>query len=116
MRSVREFGQVESAQHGVKGKYSIVPNPACVGWLDREFTGWSRGELQRSLNLVRDVMVLTGIHFEMIAAHARVIDLKTGAPMEAINPRRWRTVSARANVGRSVGRVSRVCASHLAEL
>ena len=26
---------------GVKGKYSVVPYPACVGWLDRELPGWS---------------------------------------------------------------------------
>ncbi len=32
---VREFGEW-CAEHGVKGKYSVVPNPACVGWLDRE--------------------------------------------------------------------------------
>ena len=41
---VREFGQW-CAEHGVKGKYSIVPYPACVGWLDRELPGWSREEL-----------------------------------------------------------------------
>ena len=41
---VREFGQW-CAEHGVKGKYSIVPYPACVGWLDRELPGWSRREL-----------------------------------------------------------------------
>ena len=41
---VREFGEWCSA-HGVKGKYSVVPNPACVGWLDRELPGWSRSEL-----------------------------------------------------------------------
>ena len=33
---VREFGTFCRAQ-GVKGKYSLVPYPACVGWLDREF-------------------------------------------------------------------------------
>src|SRR3954469_20534110 len=32
---VRRFGEW-CAEHGVKGKYSIVPYPACVGWLDRD--------------------------------------------------------------------------------
>lgn len=81
---VRQFGQW-CAEQGVRGKYSVVPNPACVGWLDRELPGWSRRELQASLNLVRELMVPNwDIHPEMIT-HTRVIDLKTGRPIEAIN-------------------------------
>ena len=81
---VREFGEW-CAEHDVKGKYSIVPYPACVGWLDRELPGWSRKELQASLQLVRDVMVPNwDIHPEMIT-HTRVIDLKTGRPLEEIS-------------------------------
>ena len=37
---VRKFGEW-CAEHGVKGKYSIVPYPACVGRLDRELPGWT---------------------------------------------------------------------------
>lgn len=78
---VREFGEWCTEQ-GVKGKYSIVPNPACVGWLDRGLPGWSRQDLKNSLALVRDLMVPNwDIHPEMIT-HTRVIDLKTGRPME----------------------------------
>ena len=78
---VREFGEW-CAEHAVKGKYSIVPYPACVGWLDRGLPGWSRWELNESLNLVRDLMVPNwDIHPEMIT-HTRVIDLKTGRPMK----------------------------------
>ena len=82
---VREFGEW-CAEHNVKGKYSIVPNPACVGWLDRELPGWSRKELLDSLKLVRDLMLPNwDIHPEMIT-HTRVIDLKTGRPIEEISP------------------------------
>lgn len=82
---VREFGEW-CAEQGVKGKYSIVPNPACVGWLDRELPGWSRDDLQNSLKLVRELMVPNwDIHPEMIT-HTRVIDLKTGRPFEEISP------------------------------
>jgi hypothetical protein len=82
---VREFGEWCS-EHGVKGKYSIVPNPACVGWMDRELPGWSRSELQSSLKLVRDLMLPNwDIHPEMIT-HTRVIDLKTGRPFDEISP------------------------------
>ncbi len=81
---VRQFGEW-CADQGVKGKYSIVPNPACVGWLDRELPGWSRADVQSSLKLVRELMVPNwDIHPEMIT-HTRLIDLKTGRPMAAIN-------------------------------
>ncbi|MEW4487403.1 twin-arginine translocation signal domain-containing protein [Thalassoglobus sp. JC818] len=82
---VREFGEW-CAENGVKGKYSIVPYPSCVGWLDRELPGWSRKDLLASLKLVRDLMVPNwDIHPEMIT-HTRVIDLKTGRPFDEISP------------------------------
>ena len=81
---VREFGQW-CAAHGVKGKYSVVPYPACVGWLDRELPGWSRRELLASRKLVRELMLPNwDIHPEMIT-HTRVIDLRTGRPMAEIS-------------------------------
>jgi len=81
---VRKFGEW-CADRGVRGKYSIVPYPACVGWVDREMPGWSHRQLQESLKLVRELMVPNwDIHPEMIT-HTRVIDLKTGRPMNAIN-------------------------------
>lgn len=82
---VREFGEW-CAEHGVKGKYSIVPYPACVGRLDRELPGWSHRDLRNSLTLVRELMLPNwDIHPEMIT-HTRVIDLHTGHPFEEINP------------------------------
>lgn len=76
---VRKFGEW-CASAGVKGKYSIVPYPACVGRLDRELPGWSRREVEESIRLVRDVMMPNwDIHPEMVT-HTRVIDLKTGHP------------------------------------
>lgn len=81
---VRDFG-TWCAEHDVRGKYSIVPYPACVGWMDRELPGWSRKELKDSLQLVRELMVPRwDIHPEMIT-HTRVIDLKTGRPFEEIS-------------------------------
>lgn len=76
---VRKFGEW-CAEHGVKGKYSIVPYPACVGRLDRMLPGWTQRELNESLNLVRTVMLPNwDIHPEMVT-HSRVIDTKTGHP------------------------------------
>jgi len=81
---VREFGNW-CGEHGMKGKYSVVPYPALVGWLDRELPGWSRRELVASLDLVRELMLPNwDIHPEMIT-HTRVIDLKTGRPFEEIS-------------------------------
>jgi len=82
---VREFGEF-AAEQGVRGKYSLVPYPACVGWLDRELPGWSRKELKESLKLVRDLIAPNfDITPEMIT-HTRVIDIKTGRPVEPIGP------------------------------
>ena len=76
---VRKFG-TWCAEHGVKGKYTIVPYPACVGRLDRGLPGWTRRELEDSLELVRTLMVPNwDIHPEMVT-HTRVIDLTTGHP------------------------------------
>lgn len=76
---VRKFGEW-SAANGVKGKYSIVPYPACVGRLDRELPGWTPKEVAASLDLVREVMVPNwDIHPEMVT-HTRVIDVRTGHP------------------------------------
>jgi len=76
---VRDFGQWSHDQ-GVKGKYSIVPYPACVGWIDRDLPGWSYQALQQSLQLVRELIVPDwDIHPEMVS-HTWVVDTKTGRP------------------------------------
>jgi len=76
---VREFGEW-CLDHGIKGKYSMVPYPACTGWLHRFIPGWTKKELEASLKLVRDFMMPNwDIHPEMIS-HTRVINIKTGQP------------------------------------
>ncbi|KPL23968.1 MAG: hypothetical protein AMJ75_04800 [Phycisphaerae bacterium SM1_79] len=76
---VRKFGQW-CREHGIKGKYSIVPYPALVGWLDRDLPGWSKIELKESIRLVREFMMLDwDIHPEMVT-HTWVINTKTGRP------------------------------------
>jgi len=76
---VREFAHW-CHEHGVRGKYSIVPYPACVGWVDRDLPGWTRRELEQSLELVRTEIVPDwDIHPEMIS-HTWAVDPKTGRP------------------------------------
>lgn len=73
--------------NGVKGKYSIVPFPACVGRLDLGLPGWSRADLEASIRLVReDVTRNWDIHPEMVT-HTRVINTKTGHPYPELSPR-----------------------------
>ena len=40
---LRKFGQW-CGEHGVKGKFSIIPNPACVGWWTGDFPAGQKGE------------------------------------------------------------------------
>ncbi len=76
---VRKFGEW-CAEREIKGKYSIVPYPACVGWIDRDMPGWSVKELRESLDLVRTLMLPNwDIHPEMVS-HTWVINTKTGRP------------------------------------
>lgn len=70
----------------MKGKYSIVPYPACTGWVNRFIPGWTKRELEESLKLVRQVIVPNwDIHPEMVS-HTRVIDIKTGKPYPQATP------------------------------
>ncbi|MCW5557221.1 MAG: hypothetical protein KIT22_05230 [Verrucomicrobiae bacterium] len=83
---VRKFGEW-CAGEGVKGKYSVVPYPACVGRLDRGLPGWTPKELADSLELLRTVMAPNwDFHPEMVT-HTRVIDLRTGHPLPGISTR-----------------------------
>jgi hypothetical protein len=76
---VRKFGEW-CGEQGIKGKYSIVPYPACVGRLDRELPGWTVEQLEASIRLVSTLMAPNwDIHPEMVT-HTRVIDLRTGHP------------------------------------
>ena len=76
---VRKFG-LWCREQGIKGKYSVIPYPACVGWLDRVLPDWTHRQLADSLGLVRELMTPDwDITPEMIS-HTRVIDIKTGRP------------------------------------
>jgi len=82
---VMEFGEWCN-QHGVKGKYSMVPYPACTGWLNRYIPGWSTGDLKQSVKYVRDYLQPDwDIHPEMIS-HTRVIDITKGIPYPSASP------------------------------
>lgn len=94
---VRKFADW-CGERKIKGKYSIVPYPACVGWVDRDLPGWSKKELEDSIKLVNERLVPDwDIHPEMIS-HTWAIDTKTGRPYED------RTQNNMENWGFSVGK------------
>jgi len=104
---VRKFGEW-CRGHSIKGKYSIVPYPACVGWMDRNLPGWSQKELDDSLKLVRDFMMPDwDIHPEMIS-HTWVINTKTGRPYPD------RTGAYQENAGWSQDKSADVLADYMA--
>ena len=77
---VRKFAEW-ATEHGVKGKYSIVPFPACVGRMDRMLPGWTPRSCANSLDLVRtQICPNWDIHPEMVT-HTRVIDLQDRASL-----------------------------------
>jgi hypothetical protein len=77
---VRKYAEW-SQREGVKGKWSVVPFPACVGRLDGEVPGWTPKEVADSIALVqREIVPNWDIHPEMVT-HTRIIDLKTGHPV-----------------------------------
>ena len=103
---VREFAEW-CGERGIKGKYSVVPYPACVGWVDRDLPGWSRRELADSLKLVREELASNwDFHPEMVS-HTWAIDIKTGRPYEE------RTERFQENWGFSVGKSADELASYL---
>ena len=78
---VRKFADW-CGERDVKGKYSIVPYPACVGWVDRDMPGWTKKELEQSIKLVNERLAPNwDIHPEMIS-HTWAINTKTGRPFE----------------------------------
>jgi hypothetical protein len=103
---VRKFGEW-CRQHGIKGKYSVVPYPALVGWIDRDMPGWTRRELEASIALVRDFLMPDwDIHPEMVT-HTWAIDTRTGRPYPE------RTADYMENWGWSVGRSTDELADYL---
>lgn len=96
---VRKFGEW-CGERGIKGKYSVIPYPACVGWVDKEMPGWTRGQLEASLKLLREFMAPNwDFHPEMVT-HTWVINPKTGRPYDERSPKfmeNWEW-----SVGRSV--------------
>ncbi|MFQ5809678.1 MAG: hypothetical protein ACE5JM_08690 [Armatimonadota bacterium] len=78
---VREFAEF-CLEHGVRGKYSIVPCPAAIGRIDEGLPLFSKAQQDSWLDMCRELIVPNyDITPEMIT-HTKVVDPKTLQPVE----------------------------------
>lgn len=77
----REFAEF-CLEHGVRGKYSVVPCPAALGRIDEGLPLFSRAQQESWLDMCRELIVPAyDITPEMIT-HSKVVDPKTLKPVE----------------------------------
>jgi hypothetical protein len=73
----REFADV-CARHGVRGKFSVMPMPACLGRIDGKLSHVPKKHLTGFLDIVRD-RISPGFDITPeILTHLRAFDLKSG--------------------------------------
>ena len=79
---VREFAEW-CLEHGVRGKYSVVPCPAALGRIDEGLPLFSKAQQESWLRMCREVITPAyDITPEMIT-HTVVVDPKTCTPLES---------------------------------
>jgi hypothetical protein len=77
----REFAEF-CLEHGVRGKYSVVPCPAALGRIDEGLPLFSKAQQDSWLDMCRELIVPAyDITPEMIT-HSKVVDPKTLKPVE----------------------------------
>ncbi len=78
----REFAEW-CLENGVKGKFSVVPCPACLGRIDQGLPLFSKAQQESWLKMCRELIHQAfDITPEMIT-HTFVVDLKTFQPLES---------------------------------
>ncbi len=81
----REFAEW-CLEHGVRGKFSVVPCPAALGRIDQGLPMFSRAQQESWLKMCRELIVPAfDITPEMIT-HTFVVDLQT---LQPIDPQLW---------------------------
>ena len=76
-------------EHGVKGKFSMVPFPAGIGRIDRGFPGFPERELTDWLRATREIIQKNFDLTPEMLTHTRVVDLKTWQLTDAWEQREW---------------------------
>ncbi len=76
-------------EHGVKGKFSVIPVPAAVGRIDQGLEGFSQAELKRWLDVARDIIAPNFDLTPEMLTHTHVLDLKTIQPTDEWEQVEW---------------------------
>jgi len=83
-----EWGEWCGAQ-GVKGKFSMVPFPAGMGRIDRDFPGFPKSELDGWLRAAKNIISKNFDLTPEMLTHTHVVDLKTWALTRDWEQREW---------------------------
>jgi len=81
----REFAEY-CLEHGVKGKYSVVPCPAALGRIDEGLDLFSKQQQESWLQMCRELIVPNYDITPEMMTHTYVVDLDTLKP---IDPNLW---------------------------
>lgn len=98
VRFMREFSRWVR-RSGVRGCFSVLPNPAGLGEITESLRGFSKKELDDWLKYAREYLVpQLDIHCELLT-HTRALDLKTMQPLAA-NEQNWAETQTAESLGR----------------
>lgn len=76
-------------EHGIKGKFSVIPVPAGLGRIDQKLPGVSRAQLDAWLDVARDVIQPNFDITPEMLTHTHVLDLKTMQLTDAWEQVEW---------------------------
>lgn len=76
-------------EHGVKGKFSLIPFPAGVGRIDRGFDGFPQRELTEWLRVTKEIIWPNFDITPEMLTHTHVVDLKTWQLTEEWEQGEW---------------------------
>ena len=76
-------------EQGIKGKFSIVPFPAGIGRVDQGFKGFPASELEKWLQVAKEVIWNNFDLTPEMLTHTRVVDLDTWQLTEAWEQGEW---------------------------
>ena len=81
----REFAEW-CIEHGVRGKYSVVPCPAALGRIDQGLPLFSRAQQESWLAMCRELITPSFDITPEMMTHTVVVDLET---LQPVDPRLW---------------------------
>lgn len=77
------------AEHGIKGKFSMVPFPAGMGRIDKGFPGFPERELTEWLRVAKEIIQPNFDLTPEMLTHTHVVDLKTWQLTEQWEQGEW---------------------------